>query len=213
MKRRLALLLALMLLALCTGCGGKTDDSNSDSQTLAQNTENTGQPENDTSSDENNGDGEERVSAFPDLHIFAAETADGAAFTQDDLAGYDLTIINLWATFCGPCINEMPELAALEKALPDNVRLITLCLDAGTQADEMRSILDGSGFTGVTLVASDGDLAEVMAQTMYVPTTVFVDGQGNMVLQELIGSPENVEETYRAMINDALTRLGKEALA
>ena len=64
-----------------------------------------------------------------------------------------------------------------------------------------------------TLVSGSGDLEKLMMQAMYVPTTVFVDSQGNMVRQELIGSPENVAETYGTAINEALTNMGKEPLS
>lgn len=202
MKKLWVLLLALgVLMSVCTACGGTKDTT--------QNNQQTEEPKPPEAPEQN----EERLTDFPDLHSFAAQTADGTAFGPADLAEADLTVINMWATFCGPCIGEMPELAALEQALPDNVRFITFCLDAETERNAMQSILDDAGFTGVTLVFGDGDLEKLMMQTMYVPTTVFVDGAGNMARRELIGSPENVEETYRAAINEALTNMGKEPLS
>lgn len=60
------------------------------------------------------------------LGSFQAVTLDGGTFTQADIAGKDVTIINFWGTFCAPCIAEMPDLAAFAKALPDNVQLITV---------------------------------------------------------------------------------------
>ena len=202
MKKLWVLLLMLgVLVSVCAGCGGTKDTVQNDQQEEQTQTPDTPDPK------------KERLTDFPDLHSFAAQTADGASFGPTDLAQADLTVINMWATFCGPCIAEMPELAALEKALPENVRFITFCLDAETEQNAMESILNDAGFTGVTLVSGSGDLEKLMMQTMYVPTTVFVDDQGNMVRQELIGSPENVAETYGAAINEALTNMGKEPLS
>ena len=45
------------------------------------------------------------------LGSFQAVTLDGGTFTQADIAGKDVTIINFWGTFCAPCIAEMPDLA------------------------------------------------------------------------------------------------------
>ena len=201
MKKAWALLLAVCaLISVCTACGGAKDTAQNDQQ------------EEEIQTPEKPDETEERFTEFPDLRSFAAQTADGTSFGPEDLSQVDLTVINMWATFCGPCIAEMPELADLEKSLPDNVRLITFCLDAETETDAMQTILDDTGFTGVTLVSCDGDLEKLMMQTMYVPTTVFVDSEGNMVRQEMIGSPGNVAEAYRAAIDEALTNMGKETL-
>jgi len=49
----------------------------------------------------------------------------GETVTQDVFADYDMTVVNVWATWCNPCISEMPELAQLDEALPENVNIIT----------------------------------------------------------------------------------------
>ena len=86
------------------------------------------------------------------------------------------------------------------------------CLTDSLSEQVKQTILDDTGFAGVTLVSCDGDLEKLMMQTMYVPTTVFVDSEGNMVHKEMIGSPGNAAEAYRAAINEALTNMGKETL-
>lgn len=219
-KRFIVLLLALcVLVSACTACNFSIFPGPTAGQTDGEPTSEPGLTEDVTEAEPEWSDDApteepqtERVTEFTDLIDFSAETSNGEAFGPADLAGYDLTVINMWATFCGPCIGEMPELAALEKALPGNVRLITFCLDAGSRAESMRQILDDAGFTGVTLVSAEGDLITLSDQAMYVPTTVFVDSSGRMVHEELIGSPENVEETYKAAINEALARMGKGAI-
>ena len=65
------------------------------------------------------------VTPLPAVTTFTAQTMDGGTFTSEDLAAADITVINIWQTTCPPCISEMPELARLEKALPDNVRFVT----------------------------------------------------------------------------------------
>ena len=72
---------------------------------------------------------------------FTGYTLDGETFTQDDIKSKDLTIINYWGMFCGPCRAEMPDLAAYEKALPENVQLITICIDAGNDLEGTRDFL------------------------------------------------------------------------
>lgn len=149
--------------------------------------------------------------AFPALKTFTAETLDGGAFTAEDFAKYDLTVLNIWATYCGPCISEMPQLAAFAKTLPENVRLITLCLDVGTSAETAEKILETAGYDGVTLIRGDGDLIPLLKKIIYVPTTLFLDAEGNVVGSEIIGSPSDLTEAYASHINEALNALGKAA--
>lgn len=155
---------------------------------------------------------EQGAASLGSLASFSADTLDGGAFTQDDIAAKDVTAVNFWALSCGPCIAEMPDLAALEKALPDNVQLITVCLDGAGSEDILQDTLDEAGFTGVTLISGDGDLASLAGNLMYTPTTVFADSEGNLVGDALIGSPENLSETYLEAINQVLAAGGKDAV-
>ena len=151
--------------------------------------------------------------ALPGLNHFTAETLSGENFTEADLAGADLTVVNIWSVTCGPCIQEMPELAAFGRALPENVRLIGICYDAYLDEDGVKDFLEQLGFEGATLTSGDGDFTALMNEVLYTPTTLFLDAEGNPAALPLIGSPENVEETYLTLVNDALTALGKPVIA
>lgn len=146
------------------------------------------------------------------LRSFSASTLDGGVFTQDDLAEKDLTIINFWSTSCGPCIREMPELASFEKALPDNVQLLTACLDAPGNEESVAELLNEAGFEGLTLTSGDGDFLTVCYNLMYTPTTLLADSEGNLV-GVLIGGQENLEEAYLEAANSALKAAGKDEIS
>ena len=148
--------------------------------------------------------------ALPDLHTFTAQTLDGGTFSEKDLAAKDLTVINIWQTTCPPCIEEMPELASLAASLPDNVSLITWCLDGLDEKETVDEIMKESGFANPTIISGDGDLTQLYRALMYTPTTVALDADGNMVGEPLIGSPEDAKEAYKDYINQALSAIGKE---
>lgn len=151
--------------------------------------------------------------ALPGLNRFTAVTLDGGEFTEADLAEADLTVVNIWSTTCPPCIEEMPALGAFGKALPENVRLVAICLDAYLAQDEVKAFLEESGFEETTLIGGDGDLTTLVSQLMYTPTTLFLDSEGNPAAEPLIGSPADVEGTYLACVNAALAALGKPEIA
>lgn len=124
-----------------------------------------------------------------------------------------MTIINFWALTCPPCIAEMPELAALEKALPENVQLITVCLDGAGDKESTKSILEDAGFEGVTLITGDGDLGALCGNIRYTPTTVLVNGEGNLVGDAIIGGQEALAESYLLAVNTALKAEGKAEIS
>ena len=143
------------------------------------------------------------------LRSFAAKTLDGGTFTNEDFAEKDVTIINFWATFCGPCLAEMSDIAEFEKSLPDNVQLITVCLDGEGDTEGVESILNDAGYEGITLLSGDGDFEQVCGQILYIPTTIIVDQNGNMRGDAIVGGQVDLEETYRIAINNALLSMGK----
>lgn len=90
-------LLLTVVLALClTACGG-------------QETAETTQPEASQTETTQSSD-----TAQPGiLSAFTAQDLQGNGVNQEILKGKKLTMVNVWATFCDPCINEMPDLGVL----------------------------------------------------------------------------------------------------
>lgn len=198
MKRTLSLLLAAVLaLALLTGCGGKQASvSSPEDQTVP-----------------NEPAGKEGAAALGSLTSFSAGTLDGGTFTQEDIAAKDVTVLNFWALTCPPCIAEMPEIADFEKALPDNVAMLTVCLDGYGNEDSVKEVLENAGFEGVTLITGEGDLLDLANNLMYTPTTVLADSQGALVGEAIIGGQADLSAAYLEAVNQALEAGGKDAIS
>lgn len=179
------------------GCSGK-EDSSKDSQAGS--------------------DVEADVESEAELAKFVAKTLSGDSYTQDNLAEVDVTLFNFWATYCAPCIREMPEVAEFVKKLPDNVRIITVCLDGQGNEERAEEILAEAGFEGTTLIAGvtfeedAGDFKTLCRNIMYTPTTLVIDADGNIVGDAIIGVQKDLEKTYTEAINGCLTLLGKEEI-
>ena len=154
----------------------------------------------------------EEASSLGTLGTFSAQTLDGAPFTNEDLGKYDLMVLNFWTTTCGPCISEMPDLAEFEQALPNNVRFATICLDAQGNEDAVRTILNEAGYEGLTLTSGDGDYASVCGKVQATPTTVFVNSEGKIVGDPIIGAQEDFSGTMLEAMNAILTDEGKAAI-
>lgn len=146
------------------------------------------------------------------LRHFETTALSGKTISQAVFADYDLTMVNVWATFCGPCIHEMPDLQELYTRLPKNVNLISICSDyQGNETTASRIIADIKGEFEV--LAPNAELtASLLNHLRAVPTTVFVDSKGNIVGDFQIGAPRNaatVADSYLALIDNALSKIGK----
>ena len=137
------------------------------------------------------------------------ETGTGvlAGFTAQDLEGndvddsifddYDVTMINVWGTFCGPCIQEMPDLGQLAEDYADKgVQIVGIVSDAtdyeGGYLEEnvelAKEIVEETGAGYVHLLPSQDVLNRVLTSIQVVPTTFFVDSEGNQLGGIVTGS-------------------------
>lgn len=190
--------LTLLLLAGCSQDNTSTttqDSTPSTSQTTAQ----TPEVEQATTPD---------PTGNPNQISFTTETILGEPITSDIFADYDLTAINIWATWCGPCVNEMPYLEELYQMLPENINFISICQDAPTAAALAENILNQSGATFETLVPSPEIESSILSKIMAFPTTIFVDKNGEITGTAMQGAPStNVAATYYNMIEKNLAQL------
>jgi len=140
------------------------------------------------------------------LTDFTTTDMEGNTVTESIFADYDLTMVNVWATWCGYCIEEMPALAELKNMLPDNVNLITICDDAEYEPELVKKILDESGANFQTLKTTEDMYTQLLAYVYAFPSTFFVDSEGVPVVQPLTGVPslENAAEAYYKIIEQVL---------
>lgn len=128
--------------------------------------------------------------AFPS---FSTVDLNGNPVTDEIFAGKDLTVVNVWGTFCGPCINEMDELAAWSQSMPENVQLIGLVSDlySATDTETLETALAICEATGASVypsLVSCQDFYPLLSTVVGVPTTFFVDGNGQLVGEPIVGA-------------------------
>ncbi len=147
----------------------------------------------------------------PDM-AFEGITLEGDEISSDIFAEYELTMVNIWATWCGPCVKEMPELEELYDQLPEGVNLIGICTDAAGD-DKNRpyaqEVAQQLGVTYLNVVPSKELLSGFLKDVEAIPTTVFFDKNGKQVGDWIVGAPRKVVETYLKSINDRLDTIGE----
>lgn len=91
-------------------------------------------------------------------------------------------ILNFWTKTCRPCLEEMPSLASLAKAMRPhkNLAFVTITTDenAADARDTLKSVLGGSDAPFTVLIDPDGDVVRGKFGTKLFPETWFIDAKG-----------------------------------
>lgn len=137
---------------------------------------------------------------------FTTQDIAGNEVTDDIFADKDITMVNVWGTFCSPCIGEMPELGEIARDLPENMQMIGLVIDIMDQKNEvLQTNLDLAGQitekadAGFTHLIANEDFSEFLSSVTGVPSTFFVDKDGNILGRWIEGA--NVD-AYRERIEE-----------
>jgi len=121
-----------------------------------------------------------------------------------DLDGFKgkVTVLNFWATWCGPCKAELPDLIAISKEMADRgVRVIGVSTDRGSSVkDDVASFVAEKGIPYQIVIAND-DLDDAYGNIRLIPTTFILDANGN-IAQTLVGgrSKEQFMEAINALL-------------
>ena len=147
-------------------------------------------------------DGGELAADKKQAGIEDCPTSDGTAATKDALPDVTLdclgggspvrlsglagtpTVINLWASWCAPCREELPLLAKAHRAYGDKLRIIGVDFD-DSAPDSALELAEQSGVTYPLLSDPDSD-TQAALKVIGLPQTVFVDAQGTMVATERV---------------------------
>ncbi len=140
----------------------------------------------------------------PNFGTFTAETLTGETVSEEIFADYEITMINFWATWCGPCISEMPDLARVYENLPEGANFISVATDGATEGELALEILNSENAMFPTLIDNDEILENISRYVQAIPTTIFVDSDGNLIGEPIVGVPANAEETYLNTISERM---------
>jgi thiol-disulfide isomerase/thioredoxin len=121
-----------------------------------------------------------KVNEVSDLPEIVFENSDGETINLSDQKG-KVVFINFWATWCPPCIAEMPSINDLQEKLKDNKNIVFIMVD--TDHDFSRSVLfvKKHQFTFPVYQANSAIPANLLGSA--IPTTVIFDKKGKMVFK------------------------------
>lgn len=123
-----------------------------------------------------------------DVANFRFVTEDG---TWMDLEGFRgrVILVNVWATWCPPCVKEMPTLDALQGALGGpEFEVVALSID-NAGPDVVRDFFDRIGVRNLNMYVDETMLSFTALRVVGLPTTLLINAEGKEI-GRLIGPAE-----------------------
>ncbi len=123
---------------------------------------------------------EQQLQKAPDFTVY---DIDGNKISLSDMIGKP-TFVNFWASWCGPCKMEMPDFDAAYKDVGSDINFMVVNMTDGSRetVDVASSFIEEMGYTFPVYYDTDYDAA--MTYGVYsLPTTYFIDAEGNAVAQ------------------------------
>ena len=225
MKKKIACsLLIFALAASLTACGGSGTAPTESAASAAETTQaKGGAAETEAVQEETAASDTKAAQAETtetDAETAQPEAGGGLAFETTDLDGNDvsaadifsahkLTMVNIWGTYCGPCIGEMPDLEVLNARLAEkDCAIIGIVCDVRGSGDTKtigiaKDIISQTGVTYLNLLPWETFWDELPAE--FIPTTYFVASDGQVVGEAAVGARGANE--YEALVDELLAEI------
>lgn len=181
-----------LAIALFTGCGQSTEpqQSSSVSESATQETK------------------EE-----PYILTFEAVTIEGEEITSSCFADSKLSMLNVWATYCNPCLSEMPDLGEIAAEYDTSVfqmyGIISDVMenDTSEKIEEARTLIKETKADYPHLLLNQSLYSNLVGAVSGVPTTFFINQDGEL-LGYLVGA--QTKDTWITIIEDLLSQMEQE---
>ncbi|GAB3796829.1 TlpA disulfide reductase family protein [Virgibacillus kimchii] len=131
---------------------------------------------------------------------FELESLDGDKVKLSELRGKKV-ILNFWATWCGPCREEMPEMQEFYDN-NDNVEILAVnLLETETDESNVEEYIDEFGYTYPVLLDRNSEVSDAYKGAVAVPTTYFIGTDGVIQQPRKIGTMDYafMEEMVNSM--------------
>lgn len=139
-----------------------------------------------------------------DRFDFTTTDLEGNEVTSEALyAQNKITMVNLWATWCGPCVGELGELAELHTQLQEmGCGVVGVMLDSTTDEGMQAApkLMEENG-TNYPVVAYSADMDALLEGVTGIPTSFFVDSTGAIVGEPVVGAyPDKYLPSVQALL-------------
>lgn len=136
----------------------------------------------------------------PDFEI---ELIDGETFRLSEQRG-KVVLINIWATWCGPCVAEMPDIDQLAQDYADE--LVVIGVNSGEREQTVIDFVEENGYSYLFAADEDYYISGMLYPTTAIPYTIVVDADG-VITQLHRGGGTGMYEVLEGYVKDALNKV------
>ncbi len=162
------------------------------------------------------GEAKSEEKSKPAMNHFESIDLDGNSVTQEIFSEYSLTMVNVWGTYCSPCLKEMPDLGKISREYREKkVQIIGIPIDVlerdGSVSEDkieiVKEIVKDTDASYLHILPSE-DLIEAKLQDVdVIPYTFFVNSTGEIVGKQYAGSKS--EKEWKKIIKAQLEKVGE----
>lgn len=210
-KSIVRVVLALLLMITVAGCGQENREANTggmdSQQPVNEQEQDTVQEETNEPEEQDEPEKQDEPDTYQELlegdkaPDFTADLADGSTFTLSEQSG-KVVLLNFWATWCGPCVGEMPAFERLWKEYGDKVAILAVnCLE---DEETVRQFIAENGYTFPIAFDVEG-VVNMKYPTDGIPYTVVI-GKDGTVQDIYLGAldADTQYQEYKKAIDSAL---------
>jgi len=119
---------------------------------------------------------------------FEVELLTGEKVKLSDYSG-KAVFLNFWATWCGPCVGELPDIEKIKNEYGD--RLVVLAINGGELKEDVKKFIDLKGYTFNVGVDESGSILNTY-DSMFIPLSIFIDENG-IIKERRVGALSEIE--------------------
>ena len=137
----------------------------------------------------------ENTGSSPASIVFEAQDMEGNAVSSEIFSEAKLTMVNVWATYCNPCLREMPGLGELAgEYASDEFQIVGVISDVLEGSDQRTldyaaDLVEQTSADYTHLLLNESLYYALLTDVSAVPTTFFIDEDG-VILDTVVGSME-----------------------
>lgn len=145
-----------------------------------------------------------KISEGKDAPGFTYPTVDGDTVSLSDLEG-SYVYIDAWATWCGPCLKEIPHLKELHNDMKDqNIKFVSISLDKGEDKSKWKKMIENRDMKGIQLIAKGNAFDSKLADDYMInsiPRFILINPEGQIIDANAERPSGDIKERLKSLLD------------
>jgi peroxiredoxin len=130
---------------------------------------------------------------------FTLPDTDGGKFKLSEALKKGPVLIDFWATWCKPCIQELPYISELDKRHGEKgLQVVTITIDSPKSQSKVKPFVKGSGYNFRVLLDGDMEVRKLFGGKD-IPLTILISQSGTIEFMHIGYSPGNEKELFKVV--------------